>query len=258
MNARRAALGTVLAVWVAACAGPTDAERGTVNRWLLCEECSDGELDSVVALGGGIVGLLGQTLRGPTPDRFENVRRQALTSYRSLVEEAQTSGGAVSVGEAVYVRNFLENYVATYQVRSAVALGRIGTPGARNLLVSAMQSDSLYRGDVRRAIGDALGDSLLIQDGNNQVATQNTQVAVAPSVKVTSSTGASVEGIRVQFVVDSGGGSITDSIVFTDTAGVARVGSWRLGPAAPPLPTYQGLRAHALGRSVLFSATATP
>jgi hypothetical protein len=49
-------------------------EEAAVHRWLLCEECVDGELDSVVAFGNRAVPALDAALRGPPRDRYENVR----------------------------------------------------------------------------------------------------------------------------------------------------------------------------------------
>jgi hypothetical protein len=45
-----------LALALAGCDRLTSAEEAKVRRWLLCEECAEGELDSVVALGDRAVG----------------------------------------------------------------------------------------------------------------------------------------------------------------------------------------------------------
>ena len=52
-----------------------------IDRWLMCDECMEGELDSVVALESGAVERLTNTLGGPPPDRAENMRRRFSASY---------------------------------------------------------------------------------------------------------------------------------------------------------------------------------
>lgn len=59
-----------------------------------------------------------------------------------------------------------------------------------------------------------------------------TDVVPTPAVRVTTSAGAPVEGVAVYFAVTEGGGSITGPSQVTDAAGIATVGSWRLGTAA--------------------------
>lgn len=73
----------------------------------------------------------------------------------------------------------------------------------------------------------------------------------APSVLVKSQTGAAMPGVLVTFAVSSGGGSVTSGSAVTNSAGIATVGSWRLGLA----PGSNSLLASSAGlASVLFSA----
>jgi hypothetical protein len=65
--------------------------------------------------------------------------------------------------------------------------------------------------------------------GNNQSATVNTNVLVAPSVLVTDANAIPVPGVQVTFAVATGGGSITGANATTNAGGVATVGSWKLG-----------------------------
>ena len=66
-------------------APPPPAPDGTIDRWLLCDECVDGELDAVLILGSDAVPTLVNTLDGPPPDRVENVRDQLTTQYARVV-----------------------------------------------------------------------------------------------------------------------------------------------------------------------------
>jgi adhesin/invasin len=95
--------------------------------------------------------------------------------------------------------------------------------------------------------------SVAVDQGNGQTAEAGTAVAVAPSVKVVDGNGNPVNGATVNFVVASGGGSITGASTTTNASGIARVGSWTLGNTAGA----NSLSAAAVGvsGSVTFNAT---
>jgi len=231
-----------LAIVLAAC-HPTAAERNTVRRWLLCEECSEGELDAVVALGDRVTGELGTALQGPPASGRENVRNQAIAMLRRSPNVSMSS-------QQQYVNRFVANYVATYQSRSAVALGQIGTPKAHAILLQALQSDTAYRDDVLQALGAAAGLSLSRFAGDSQSAPLDSFVLVKPTVLVRdSTTGQPLGNVLVVFRVDSGGGRVVDSVQRTSPNGLASV-RWRLGAT----DSINVLRAVAAGRLVRFHA----
>jgi adhesin/invasin len=68
--------------------------------------------------------------------------------------------------------------------------------------------------------------------GDGLSATVNTLVATAPQVRVTDQYGNPVSGVAVTFAVTSGGGLLTGASQSTDAAGLATLGSWRLGTIA--------------------------
>ena len=74
---------------------------------------------------------------------------------------------------------------------------------------------------------------LLVLDGNFQAAPPGATLLAPPAVWVADAYGNRVAraGIPVTFTVREGGGSISGASVATDSQGVARVGSWTLGPA---------------------------
>jgi hypothetical protein len=253
LGGRLGAIAIVAAMMVTGC-GPSAADRATIHRWLLCEECLAGELDSVVALGGGAVGELTEALSGPGPNRIANVRQQFVQSYRRAASYAAQHNDTLSVTEAQYVTHFLDNYVALYQSRAAVALGRIATGPAKAALLEALRRDSLYRPDVQRTLGSVLDVSLVVVAGDGQTTPPDSTVAILPTVAVRDSAGDPIQAVRVVFTVDSGGGHVTDSVARTDTAGRASPGSWRMGPG----PGRNSLRAMAAGRVVRIGATAVP
>ncbi|HVE78202.1 MAG TPA: hypothetical protein VNA89_05055 [Gemmatimonadaceae bacterium] len=67
---------------------------------------------------------------------------------------------------------------------------------------------------------------------DNQTASAGTVVANAPAVVVRDAKGRPVANVSVAFAVASGGGGVTGPTAKTDAQGVARVGSWTLGPSA--------------------------
>lgn len=140
---RQASVGAALAI-VAGCNGLTDEQHGVVDRWLLCDECTSGERDSVRALGEKAVArLTGALLKGPPADRRQLMTQKFENIYASLTP-------APPITQAAYVNELLGNYVATYQSRSAVALGEIGGDGARDALNTALSPPQIaqYRADV--------------------------------------------------------------------------------------------------------------
>lgn len=99
----------------------------------------------------------------------------------------------------------------------------------------------------------AAATSIVVAGGNSQTAETGSGVANTPEVRVVDGFGIGVAGVRVQFTVIAGAGSVQNSTVTTNTNGVASAGTWTLGVAGP-----QTLRATANGiGSVDFTATAT-
>jgi hypothetical protein len=123
------------------CVPPNPVVGNQVYRLMECEECNAGELDSVLALGQLAVPELAIRLRdGPPATRVTRYRSflvERLTALRRLRSAGPQAGTPDS---AAYVQAFLDNYKASYQVRSAGALGRIGGPDARVALQNALAS----------------------------------------------------------------------------------------------------------------------
>jgi len=98
-------------------------------------------------------------------------------------------------------------------------------------------------------------------EGNGQSANQGTAVAVAPAVRLVDASGNPVAGASVTFEVRSGGGTITAPAsatprtslsVASGTDGVARIGSWIMGPAGAQVLQAA---ASATGSPVTFTAS---
>lgn len=128
-------------------------ERARVDHWLECEECQGTELGSVLSLGTRALPTLGRSLKtGPDVHRVQLVRDHLQSSYHSLVGYQNAHGLApIGISQSQYVDRFLGNYDATYRVRSAIAIARIGGVQAKDLLIQGSALPNL-RPDVRARI----------------------------------------------------------------------------------------------------------
>jgi hypothetical protein len=97
--------------------------------------------------------------------------------------------------------------------------------------------------------------SAAVAQGDEQVGEPGTAVPIAPAVIVRDGNGNPMKGIRVNFAVTAGGGSITGATAQTGDDGIARVGSWTLGAAGEN--TLDGT-VTGLATPVRFRATAQP
>ena len=153
-------MGVLLLLAAVACRPLNRTERQDLETWLLCEECTGGERERVARLGDRAVNTLAGTLgNGPAADRRANMAQQIRELYGRL-------GGAAAVGatEAAFVSRYLDNYVVTYRVRSAMSLGDIGTPKALRALQRAATGDSAGTSPlppaVRLAVMSGLAEGL--------------------------------------------------------------------------------------------------
>lgn len=133
----------------------TEDERRHVLWWLVCEECIDGELDTVKILGHNkpaTVDTLGEDLLGgPSATRRDNVRKQFEQSFEEDTAYAVSEGSSLQVDRDEYVDHYLDNFVNLYRVRAARALAEIGGPKAGVILDSAAQGVVRSPGDTLRA-----------------------------------------------------------------------------------------------------------
>ena len=192
-------------------------------------------------------------------------------------EQTGTAGGLVPTPPSVKVTDANGNFVAGYTVTFAPAAGsgsvtggtvvsnaggiatvgswRLGqTPGAQSLLATATGLAGSPVTFTATAVAP-VPTTVAGFAGNNQTARPNFLVAVPPSVIVTDPAGVPVPGVAVTFAVTAGGGTITGETATTNAAGVAAVGSWRLG-AAQGVNTVTATATGLAGSPVVFNATA--
>ena len=134
--------------------------RQTIMEWLGCEECTDGELDKVVALGGIAVPSLAAVLEKTlSPARRELLRRQAIADFRKLKDyEKAHPENEVSMKLEAYVEHVVKSAETKHRVRSILGLAAIGGQDATQALQSArsLPLSSYERDHLERALANAL------------------------------------------------------------------------------------------------------
>ena len=71
--------------------------------------------------------------------------------------------------------------------------------------------------------------AIILEEGGEQGANVGTALTVSPVVRVVTSARLPVAGVRVNFTLSSGGGTITGATATTDENGLAALGSWTIG-----------------------------
>jgi adhesin/invasin len=197
---------------------------------------------SVSGLAGSPVTFTATAVPGP-PAKIASVAGDSQTA---------TVNTLLPTSPAVQVRDVNDNAVPGAPVTFAVTGGGGSITG-----VSASTSDSGIAAVGGWTLGTASGANTLsatvgtvvpfvffargtaaapktitVVEGDNQSAVAGQTVAVAPAVVVRDTFGNAVPGVTVTFAVATGGGSVTGGGAVTDSAGAARVTSWRLGTTA--------------------------
>lgn len=137
---------------------------------------------------------------------------------------------------------------------AAVGSWTLGTTAGPNSLTATTPAIAGATFTFQAAGGAGPAAVVALFGGNDQTATSGGLVANSPSVKVTDANNNFVAGFAVTFAPASGSGSVTGGSVVTNAAGIATVGSWRLGTTPGP----QSLNATAAGLTgspVVINAT---
>lgn len=145
----RTALLCTVAIAVVAC-GLSKSDYQSIDAWLLCDDCLNGEREAVKALGDHAVYTLDEALFGPSLGRVGNKEAQFDQAYEEL--------RAPKFSRADYIARRRANYIAKYQKRAAISLGDIGGPRALAALRRARDAaaDRGYRADVVSTIDAVL------------------------------------------------------------------------------------------------------
>ena len=164
------------------------------------------------------------------------------------VTAAVSSGGGTLAGTLTVATD--ANGTATF-----TDLSISGSVGTRTLEFSSPGIVTIVSNSVVLGAGPAA--AVTINDGDAQSVNAGSVLPTAPSVLVTDASGNPVQGVSVTFAVASGGGTLTGAVPSTDANGVARVGSWTLGPLSGPNTLTATVAGSGIGGNpVSFSATA--
>lgn len=129
-----------------------------------------------------------------------------------------------------------------------------GTGGTRTLEFSSPGIVTIVSNSIVLSAGPAA--VVQVNDGDAQSVNAGSAVPTAPSVRVTDASGNPVQGATVTFAVVTGNGTITAGLQQTDANGVARVGSWTLGPLSGPNSLSANVTGSGIGGNpVTFTAT---
>ena len=155
--ARRAATLIIMSLaTLAACGGVSERDRELLDIWLTCEECSAGELDSIMRIGDRIVPRHSTALMdGPSDDAQQNYELQLREIYGERAARAQRNPDIqIRITESEFVERFLGNFVALYRVRAGHALAQIGVPDAAAALADAAEAarQGHFRDDVAEEV----------------------------------------------------------------------------------------------------------
>jgi hypothetical protein len=129
----------------------TEARRVLV-AWFECEECWDGELEAVLALGKRAVPQLAATLDGGLSPATRAALEDQLGAYYDEAEKRDA--GPRGWPRDAYVAHHVVARDAAWRSRAAEALGRIGGPHAEHALREAAARPQLP--NVEQSIRDAL------------------------------------------------------------------------------------------------------
>jgi hypothetical protein len=116
--------------------------RHIIDPWLLCHDCTDGELDSVAEFGK-VNPAVAETLStdllyGPVPARRQNIEQQLQHTFDGDTAFEMAAGVSPSISSVDYIQLYAGNYVAVYRARAAIALAAIGGGRAGAALDSAI------------------------------------------------------------------------------------------------------------------------
>jgi len=231
-------------------------------------------LGAVTASGASFVSTSSTTVKGSTSTLGADI----MTVVSATEGQSAVAGTAVPLAPSVYIRDGSGNPVSGLTVTFTVMTGGgsmssntdvtddsgVATAGAWTLgsspgANSVQVTRTGVQGSPRTITATGVAGSpvkIALNAGDGQSAVAGSNVATAPSVKVTDAGGNPCSGVSVTFAVASGGGSVTGGSATTNAAGIATVGSWKLG-ATVGANTLTATSGTLSGSPVTFNAVGT-
>lgn len=125
-------------------------------EWFECEECTIAQLHAVVLLNKheSVPYLAVALSNGPPPSRVVNEGRRLKNRYPKLVRFKQSHPDAILIDERNYIQIYLDQFTIQYQLRAAIALGKIGGPLSEQALRQTlnMGAPELVQEEIARSL----------------------------------------------------------------------------------------------------------
>lgn len=127
----------------------------TIIQYMECDDCEDGELDSLLKWNQLAIPSLSSILKsGPSPSQMERYRQFLIRSYKEMHTYAVTHPeNKMTLDSTAYINKMMENYVVQYQCKAALSLGLIGGADAKKALIEFTAKN--YREEVIREVEKA-------------------------------------------------------------------------------------------------------
>lgn len=135
-----------------------------VERYLNCEDCLEGELKAVLALGDEAAPILLEFLvTGPSAETLRSMEAGLIETYEQMTAYARTQNDRTLMprqSQEVFVSMFLDNLTAQYQTRTIRAVILLDESESLEKVLSALEGEfgRKEREDLRNLIIDALGE----------------------------------------------------------------------------------------------------
>ncbi|HUF35811.1 MAG TPA: Ig-like domain-containing protein [Gemmatimonadales bacterium] len=246
----------------------TDGEGFASARWTLGSATGANTLNAVVS-GVGVVGFTATSSSGgggggPGPSASQSTISadptsiQAITGISTITVTVRNGSGAPLAGATVSLQASGSGNTLTQPAgvtgADGIATGTLQSTVPGTKVVSAQVDGSVDLNQTAQVtVSPAPATRVELVEGDGQSADVDEQVPVRPAVRVTNDLGQPIAGFGVTFVVTGGGGSVTGASQTTNSDGVARVGSWTLGPV-PGTNTLEARAGSLQGSPVVFTA----
>ncbi|MEO8621046.1 MAG: hypothetical protein ABI625_08265 [bacterium] len=163
MSSPRRGVVILAGAFVTACMpAATPQTSATIERYLTCEECVNGELAAVTALGQAAVPALTAALKGPSAQSLANITKSSVDAFSRASAQSNRYSQAdralrPMADSATFVSRNVESFRGLYQARAAHALAVIDPAGSKAIFLAKLSEDSLanprfFRADIRAMV----------------------------------------------------------------------------------------------------------
>ncbi len=132
-----------------------------VRQALLCDECTDGQLEALIRYGDKVVPRLVSEARGPVPAAVDQHRARLNSEWQRIrTRRVLLAGPNLAADSTRMVNSLTDAFRNSYQRRALLLLHQIGTPRARRAIRRILLDDSASGQGLLSAGARTLADSL--------------------------------------------------------------------------------------------------